>query len=312
MNLTEIDYYAKHKTLPDVSISSKVEHAHVLGKVGMRSMEMAVLVNDFKVPALVDGFVSLDNPNARGIHMSRLYLETKAILESAKFNNLTATRILERYLETHRGLSSRAFISVRFNLPIDRKALISEESGTRTYPVEYCARIENEVVTNELGVEVLYSSTCPCSAALARSLIAEKFKTDFSKAGSLDFETVSAWLKSEGALAGTAHAQRSLAKVRVKFANGKNLEALELIDSLEMALGTPVQAAVKRQDEQEFARINAENLMFCEDACRKLKSCLDNFNEIADYKIDVAHFESLHPHDAVAVTVKGVDGGYQV
>ena len=30
-------------------------------------------------------------------------------------------------------------------------------------------------------------------------------------------------------------------------------------------LKTPVQAAVKREDEQEFARLNGQNLMFCED-----------------------------------------------
>ena len=37
---------------------------------------------------------------------------------------------------------------------------------------------------------------------------------------------------------------------------------------MEAALGTPVQTAVKREDEQAFARLNGRNLMFCEDAPR--------------------------------------------
>jgi GTP cyclohydrolase I len=47
---------------------------------------------------------------------------------------------------------------------------------------------------------------------------------------------------------------------------------VELIDLVENTLKTPVQAAVKREDEREFARLNGANLMFCEDAGRRLKS----------------------------------------
>ena len=47
------------------------------------------------------------------------------------------------------------------------------------------------------------------------------------------------------------------------------------IDRIESSLKTPVQAAVKREDEQEFARLNGQNLMFCEDAARRLQHELD-------------------------------------
>jgi GTP cyclohydrolase I len=122
---------------------------------------------------------------------------------------------------------------------------------------------------------------------------------------------VAEWLRSESGNAGTAHAQRSLARVLVQATNENSVSPIVLIDQIEKALGTPVQAAVKREDEQEFARINAENLMFCEDACRRLKSLFDSSKAICDYRVEVTHFESLHPHDAVAISVKGIGGGYR-
>ena len=67
-----------------------------------------------------------------------------------------------------------------------------------------------------------------------------------------------------------------------------------LVDAVEETLATPVQTAVKREDEQEFARLNAANLMFCEDAGRRLKAMLDARADIADFHVHVEHHESRH------------------
>ncbi len=75
------------------------------------------------------------------------------------------------------------------------------------------------------------------------------------------------------------------------------LGLLDLIDRVEAAVGTPVQTAVKRADEQAFASLNGHNLMFVEDAERRIEAVL------LDYvcpSVHVRHMESLHPHDAVA------------
>ena len=71
------------------------------------------------------------------------------------------------------------------------------------------------------------------------------------------------------------------------------------------------QAAVKREDEQEFARRNGANLMFCEDAARRVKALLESDERVVDWRLVATHRESLHPHDAVATAVKGVLGGLQ-
>jgi len=92
----------------------------------------------------------------------------------------------------------------------------------------------------------------------------------------------------------------------------RSLPTVELVDRIESSLSTPVQTAVKRADEQEFARLNGDNLMFCEDAARRIKAAMDAMPQASDYRIEVQHLESLHPHDAVAKVVKGVEGGLTV
>lgn len=96
----------------------------------------------------------------------------------------------------------------------------------------------------------------------------------------------------------------------MRLAPGFDLPIVELIDAIEDALATPVQTAVKREDEQAFARLNGENPMFCEDAARRIRGVLDADERIADFHIRAAHHESLHAHDAVAVATKGVAGGF--
>ena len=71
-----------------------------------------------------------------------------------------------------------------------------------------------------------------------------------------------------------------------------------------------MQTAVKREDEQAFARLNGQNLMFCEDAARRMQKALDADERISDFWVRASHFESLHAHNAVAVATKGIAGGY--
>jgi len=58
----------------------------------------------------------------------------------------------------------------------------------------------------------------------------------------------------------TPHSQRSVAEVKVKLSQDfQQFPLVELIDIVEGALKTPVQAAVKREDEQAFARLDADH-----------------------------------------------------
>ena len=116
---------------------------------------------------------------------------------------------------------------------------------------------------------------------------------------------------SEQGICATPHSQRSVAQLRTRLLPSfHDFPVIDIIDTVEEALATPVQTAVKREDEQAFALLNGSNLMFCEDAARRVQLALDPDENIADFHVWIAHLESLHAHDAVAEASKGVAGGY--
>ena len=116
---------------------------------------------------------------------------------------------------------------------------------------------------------------------------------------------------SEQGICATPHSQRSVAQLRTRLLPSfHDFPVIDIIDTVEEALATPVQTAVKREDEQAFALLNGSNLMFCENAARRVQLALDPDENIADFHVRIAHLESLHAHDAVAEASKGVAGGY--
>ncbi len=303
--------------LPDVSVPEpSLNWGAQLPWVGMREIEVPVKVKLPQGAMLIAGRldlgVSLDRKEARGIHMSRLF---RLAMESLPQNELTLSLLSDlatRSLETHAELSTSVKLALKFNLPLAREALKSQGLGWRNYPV--LIRFEKRVNAGAalekalLEVDVLYSSTCPASAALSRQLNEEASLNHFT-GDEIRRDELKQWLHSPASLAATPHAQRSRATVRVELAPsewGRDLAELlaSLVNRLEDALGTPVQTLVKREDEQEFARRNAENLMFCEDAARRLMQTLEKSPEFLSFEGEVAHFESLHPHDAVATFAK--------
>jgi len=304
------------RVLPDVAKELKPAQAGVLDWVGMGEIEMPVsLAGDggraITTGARVDAFVNLKRPDVRGIHMSRLYLHVDKALSAEPASPASIRRLLKDFLESHADLSDRAMVSLRFEHLVRRPALASDNSGWKSYPVSITGVMDRGHFSLELGLTVAYSSTCPCSAALARQLIQEQFAADFAEGKALEREAVLAWLGTEQGIRATPHSQRSYAEVKLRLVPSfQDFPVVEAIDRIESALKTPVQTAVKRVDEQAFALLNGQNLMFCEDAARRVQAALSDDERIGDFWIRVAHQESLHPHDAVAVATKGVAGGY--
>ncbi len=301
--------------MPDIASRELRQPQVALDWVGMSSIHQPLLVKDDgaikQVQTKVQVYVDLADTTAKGIHMSRLYL---ILDEHADTRALTAAGLkllLASILESHRGLSKHAFVQFDFDYYLRRQALVSENSGWNSYPVTIKGSLVGGEIHLELGVGIFYSSTCPCSAALARQLIQNQFEADFGRSGLVKAGDVRAWLGTEEGILATPHSQRSIAKILVKLRDGlDDFPITSLIDKVEGTLKTPVQTAVKREDEQEFARLNAANLMFVEDSGRKLKSMLRGDARLKDFWVRIEHHESLHPHDAVGVFTKGVEDGY--
>jgi GTP cyclohydrolase I len=303
------------RDMPDIANEVRPSVAGKLEWVGMNDIELPVRIEDdqgnlIQSTARVTAYVNLQDPQVRGIHMSRLYLHLDQAFQKRPLTPGTLRQLLRSFLDSHEGLSDRALVRVDFDYVIRRKALESDNVGWRRYPVSMIGILEGQEFSLEMGLEVLYSSTCPCSAALARQLIQEQFEKDFGS-GPIDYKAVHEWLGSERGILATPHSQRSAAEIRVRLTpTFRMFPIIELIDEVEGSLKTPVQATVKREDEQAFALLNGRNLMFCEDAGRRIQTALNADERILDFWARCTHYESLHPHNAVSVVTKGVKGGY--
>ncbi len=252
---------------------------HGVDWVGMTQIQSALTVGTMSLPVQLDLGVNLIS-GFRGIHMSRLYKVMLDYFLQRKLNSENIFTFLKYGLATQENLSTEIGAKIQLQFPIVTTSLKSSLNGFRNYPMQLIATMtKGKDAEFWLRIEVLYSSTCPQSA-------------------SLSMEMLQAFVGNPERLPATPHAQRSRAEITVcmKKFDEKFLEFL--ITEVEDALKTPVQTVVKKADEMEFAKRNAENLMFCEDAARKIAHRLSKIQEISGFSVYCEHQESLHPHNA--------------
>jgi GTP cyclohydrolase IB len=304
--------------MPDIANHTTAQTEGKLDWVGMSNIEMPLMVSskgetERMVAAHIDAFVNLKEPQAKGIHMSRLYLLIDELSANGSLDYTSLVALLDGFISSHHDLSDIAKVEFKFDYHLRRKSLISGKLGWKAYPITITGRLNKGELEVELGLNVTYSSTCPCSAALARQLVQQAFNDKFSTQEQLNHQSIYEWLGTTEGIVATPHSQRSIAEVKVKLNEKiKDFPITDIVNLIENALKTPVQAAVKRADEQEFARLNGQNLMFCEDAARRLQHTMNlTTDQFDDFWLKINHLESLHAHDAVSVTTKGIVGGYQ-
>jgi len=286
-----------------------------IDRVGLEGVELPIQFQNIDEvscqQAKITAMVSLDEKHLRGVHMSRIYLSLQDFLENNMLNLKTLKKLLNNLVQSQKGISKKAYLKIGWKWPVKRLALKTKNlKGWRYYPVFYEARLNKEQsIEYVMGLTVTYSSTCPCSAGLARAIVQSKFQQDFPSS-SLNKEQVTRWLGKEDSIVATPHAQKSHAHLRLKITEEKQ-SFLDIINEVERCLKTPVQAAVKKEDEGEFARLNGENLMFSEDAARKIKKLLHPKTWIEDFYIQVKHLESLHPFEVACHLTKQISGGWR-
>lgn len=289
--------------LPDITSEIVQQASSRLDEVGMQQLDLLLQLSDGgdamvqQVKASIG--INLPKTDARGIHMSRLYRLLNDFADKQLCTPAKLKQLLQQLLDSHQDChSDQVLLELSFDRLCKRPALVTPDlAGWRRYPVKLKASLSPQGFQLQLTVAVQYSSTCPCSAALSRQLLQQKFLADFNDEF-LPKAKVANWLLQHGSYA-TPHSQRSVASIELSLtaaASGFPISAV--IEQAETALATPVQTAVKRADEQEFARLNGANLMFVEDAARRLAASLRP--QYPDVCIEVQHLESLHPHDAYA------------
>lgn len=310
-----LDNINQSATLPDIASEEKAKIGGTLQWVGMSDIELPVKFNaDIELPpttASVRAEVSLDNEDIRGIHMSRIYLACDKVFSNQTIDYCVLNNLTQQFIDSHREISRNALVEVETQALVRRPALVSGYTGWRSYPIKLSLiQSASEGTVKYLSLNVTYSSTCPCSAALARQLIQKNFSESFQDQ-SISHEKVLEWLGSENGINATPHSQRSSAIVKIRLAQETDAIPINsVIEVIENTLQTSVQAAVKREDEQAFALRNGQNLMFCEDAARRIKDALNQCRWIKQFHLRVTHYESLHPHNATAETYNDKEKDY--
>lgn len=303
------------QAVPDV-VKEKLKSSLAIDLVGIQDLTMPVRLTP-KITASADlsVLVSLEDKKIRGIHMSRLYSSLHDYLSKNIVSFSGLKKVLIKVIKNQQETSKSGRIRLKSNFPVLRKALKSSLSGWREYPFYFELNYSEKKKAFQyiVGGEVLYSSTCPCSASLSQQIIKKEFEKTFAKKKSFKKEEVLDYLDDKKFLSATPHAQKSKAFFKLQLSEKlkDSFSLLKVIDDIEKALGTPVQTAVKREDEAEFAKLNANNLMFCEDAARHTALLFKNRKDILDYSIRVQHYESLHPFTVESSIVKGVKEGWR-
>ena len=231
----------------------------------------------------VTGTISV-GAETKGINMSRI-MRTFYVFKDRVFTLELLEEILLRY-KADLG-SSRACVRLSFSYPVLQKSLRSNLEGYQYYEVVYEGILDDlDRFRKRIHFDFVYSSACPSSSELAEH--------------SRQTRNVYA----------IPHSQRSKARLSVEVRPGALLCIEDLLRHCRKALPTETQVMVRRDDEQAFAELNAEQPKFVEDAVRLVYEQLQGDDRIVDFQIACTHLESLHSHDAVAVMNKGAPGGF--
>ena len=314
------DFYPVDETLPDPQIDPIIPGKRVaLDKVGIAPVDLPVRVlrrsgGTQELQTQASLYCSLDDPEAKGLNLSRLYL----LMHEKIKDHLSIDGIAETLKEmADKQGANNAYCKMRFRYPWRQKSLRSrmpltdDELANGYYETldngekVSLRKLEGHIAYNTtlegryhrgadreyrfyLTVDYVYSSTCPCSFELAHNA------TELREA------------------AANAHSQRSIMTTTIEF-NPEDIVFIEdLVELHRQYIPTEVQVVVKRRDEQAFAELNGSNLLFSEDAVRLVYGALDvwyNDGKIFDFSISTSHEESLHPWNAIAIVRKGVPGG---
>ena len=286
------DFYTDD--LPDPQVDPVLPGARVpLKKVGIAPVDLPVRLRsrsggeDKLLQTEASLYCSLDDPMAKGLNLSRLYL----IMHEKIKDQLSLDGMEDALKELAVGQGVKnACCKLRFKYPMYQEALRTKNKrGHIAYKTELEGQYRDGEYKWFLTIDYVYSSTCPCSFELAHDA------------------------RSKRNAAANAHSQRSILKVKVAFdrTNGNIVWIEDLVDLCRLNIPTEVQIVVKRRDEQAFAELNGANLLFSEDAVRIVHDALDRWVEgkkINDFSIVASHEESLHPWNAIAVSV----GGYGI
>ena len=272
--IPEIDFEYKffgevRNFLQDVQ-NFKDDRGIEIQRVGVTNLTLPFLIktfppNDYQdyqsVTAQVRFTVSLPQ-EFKGTHMSR-FIEIllpwckKPIAESE------LESILREACEKLQAQSAQ--IRLSFKYFVEKSAPVSQKKSLLDLDCYFEATLDQKFKF-ELGVEVPFTSLCPCSKEISRF---------------------------------GAHNQRSIARVSVRFKD-ECISIEDLSALIESQGSQPIYPLLKREDEKFVTEAAYQNPKFVEDILRDLILALRQLKGIEFFSIECENFESIHHHNAFA------------
>jgi GTP cyclohydrolase IB len=202
----------------------------------------------------------------KGTHMSR-FLE---ILDQWSRKPVAETEmdaILTEAMDKLEAQSSE--LSISFKYFIEKIAPVSGKKSVLDLNCSfYGIKKRHGIMDFVLGVEVPFTSLCPCSKEISRY---------------------------------GAHNQRGLMRVQLRFDNKTECIYIEeLAKLMEAQASCPVYPLLKREDEKFVTEKAYDNPKFVEDILRDLVLALRGLSGIEWFSIECENFESIHNHNAYA------------
>ncbi len=175
--------------------------------------------------------------------------------------------ILDEALYTLSAASAE--LAIRFKYFITKEAPVSGQKSVLDLDCGFFGtKKRGEPFVFELGIEVPFTSLCPCSREISRY---------------------------------GAHNQRSVMRTRVRFAPGVECIYIEdLARLMEAQASCPIYPLLKREDERFVTERAYENPKFVEDVLRDLVLAFRSIPGLEWFRLECENFESIHNHNAYA------------
>lgn len=240
-------------------------------KVGVNDVYIPFLIKKrdggfWQVAAKVRFTVALPK-EYKGTHMSR-FVE---ILNAYQMRPIAENEMAAMLDDALSKLNAEAAnIKIAFKYFVEKEAPASKKKSL--LDIDCCfwgEKRPGSPLKFTLGANIPFTSLCPCSKEISRY---------------------------------GAHNQRSLCRVKVRFAAGYECIYIEDLAALiESQASAPLYTLLKREDEKFVTERAYENPKFVEDILRDAVIALRGLDGIEWFSIVCENFESIHNHNAYAV-----------
>jgi GTP cyclohydrolase I len=255
-------------------IQSLADHRGIdIQKVGVSNVHLPFLIKtkqgSFQT-VLANIKLTVDLPKEfKGTHMSR-FIAVLSDWSQKPISNKEMQLILADIMERLEAQS--AHLELSFKYFIEKIAPVSGYKGLLDIDCTFIGSLQrNEAFHFVMGVEVPFTSLCPC-------------RKEISEYG--------------------AHNQRGMMRAKIKCAKHKFVWIEDLVEVMERQGSCQVYPLLKREDEKFVTEKPYENPKFVEDILRDLVIQLRLIDGMEWFEVECENYESIHNHSAYAAHVE--------